>query len=466
MSKTPSLPDIPTELKDAIFTYLPTRDVLNLISTCRSLRVTSPSTLYRRVSVDWSSTQSELVNTVLKSMSQNPTCFQYIKQVKLGATSEEKPALRPNEDAVLEGLNAQWNTAGSNQEAGSPSSPGGPVAAKILPLSLWQCTQLESLQVDIELLKWHRRWYGEDLLGDLVNPKILSRFQHLKHFAITTEGVPEGPPYWGEAKRPFIIHAEYFHHLFLSALNLPSIRDITIPWVPSPSSEKWQFRAGHPLPNLHTLHLHQTSLPPTSLSNLLPQTPHLVTLTYDFRPSFSETSIPLSTLQSSLSILKSTLRHLSLRIQPSKDSPANARNAVQGSLSTTLSSFPHLSHLNISLMTLYGDTNPSETAPLDMVLPHSLHSLTINDDLWENPLAHEWFPDAFFTQIGDFLTESEEGGRRRLEDVTVDMGTNGYVLTHEGEYVDEGMGDEDFEMIEKGWEKMTSARVEVVWVEV
>ena len=117
-------------------------------------------------------------------------------------------------------------------------------------------------------------------------------------------------------------------------------------------------------------------------------------------------------------------------------------------------------------MTLYGDTHPSETASLDTVLPHSLRSLTVNDDLWENPLAHGWFPEAFFTQIGDFLMESEEGGRRRLEDVTVDMGTNGYVLTHGGEYVDEGMEDEDFEMIEKGWEKRTSARVEVVWVEV
>lgn len=140
---------------------------------------------------------------------------------------------------------------------------------------------------------------------------------------------------------------------------------------------------------------------PEVVEHFLQHTRQLCHLQYHCMLPSSQTALSLDALRSGLDHVSKTLTHLTFHYEIEVDMAVDVttiRDLLYGSLGS-LRSMEALTHLDISLLVLFGQIDPDDAPPLAELLPPRLRRLTINDELWGYDAFRDWEGESVFAAL-------------------------------------------------------------------
>ncbi|KAF2488264.1 hypothetical protein BU16DRAFT_568428 [Lophium mytilinum] len=379
------LTKLPDELIVAIFADVAYEDIFSLSKTCRHLRRIALPTLFHTITVTWATTErknrilrNHSVGLLFRTIVQDSSLAALVKVVNLRVKDPsvyrlfEKPTdsyITPSEEALI--LKAVEIMAGQNKvySKGIIFQDQPHLSAALL---LQQCTGLQSLSI-------HALFLSDGILSHMIRmalmdpepSKCLPWMKNMRSFTVEDGW---GTPYLKQL--PAVLRVEY--------------HDATL---------------------LTTLQLLRTALRPGEVHLILSHTPNLAVLELDFlRPSSAQT-LDLEILGLALYLTEEKLVRFTLRHEVFADEAVDVEtlaDVYEGTL-CSLRTFYALTHLNISLGCLHGQTSAQEAPALADVLPPNLQQLTINDDLWGFD-ALNWKDCEIMEALKAFLTGERRAG--------------------------------------------------------
>jgi hypothetical protein len=421
-SEMASLDALPNELLDLISSRLSPDDLLQLSTTCKVLYAYAQPLAYRNVTLTWiqreEAPRSPKLHALLRTLIEKPNLARAIKRLGFEAEgcmyfvvdgfgeydsetdqhfedngplkleipgSDEKPS---NEEIAL--LRRAIASQGlSEHESWTDEAVRSQEFYASMAMIVAQCVKLESLDVSVAFCM-QNEWFDEMVQIGRTSPGGSSAWlENLRHIRLSCntggyEWTPRCMALQTAALQPFY---------------LPKLETLELDQFHYPGQDGFEedadFRAKFwPASlsppdvtlNLTTLRLIRTSASPRTLRELLGRTPNLRTLQFDAFESFDNQLFNLSHFKSALDLVKETLTSLSVRFQYYNDEdndPSGEYGVAFGRLGS-FRDYLALEHLEVSLHTLFGSeagTNDRHLA-LAHMLPPTLQSLTITDDLW------------------------------------------------------------------------------------
>jgi hypothetical protein len=416
-----NLPLFPNELKDTIVAHLGRPDLISFSQTCRTLHRYAGAAIYRDIVLTWNShgggpvEPSQLTSlasadnpsrvcSLLRTLLQKPSYATLVKTMTFyarGDSTAVQSCLMDSSDRTLVkekiqklGLQdaAQWEKAVLEERD----------LGAVMALLLAQCSNLESLTMDVKFLAHDKDW-------------VSAMFRH----AVTSNGQLQIPKFDKLSQMTVTTASSNTTEAVLLPFYLPKISSLTITDMPE-SLGRDQKKSSHafwPFPEepqgaaLSSLKLHSSFAAAGTLERLLQSSSNLSTLFYECCLPSSRSPLDLDVLKQGLEHVRLTLADLTIRYSLFADEALDVESlsrVVTGSLGT-LAGFHSLTGLNISLGVLFGQVSPLDAPPLASVLPPHLQRLTIFDDLWNYDVYHQWNDGIAMTALFRVFLEGAPG---------------------------------------------------------
>jgi hypothetical protein len=472
LQPTDELISLPIELKSLIFTHLSSQDLLALSATCRALHAIVHPVAYHHITLTWDNSPSQpskapVLQRLLRTLIEKPELASRVKKLDLRAKNcmrdfsdqgKFKVNVPENEveldDAELTFFQSVVRDLGLMDKGTWDASPdhGTQRHFTMLGLLLAHCPQLEQLHMSVALLLPHE-WF-ESLVhqGLISGGRKAAWMRGLKKFRLTCDPGSETfePGFLGLEK------------VFLWPFCLPVVEELEIAHLEDPVSladmnaaesngedytaKWWPIDTPPSLTNLTSLRLTRCSAEPHTLDLVLRQTPSLRVLELDRIQHPVHAAFDLDTLKAALLHVAPMLERLSVRwqIYPIQeiDVPAGMRLVDSPPLSAVgrlgnFMAFSRLTDLEISLPTLFGAEDPKAGVfyPLSAVLPPTLQTLIITDDLYDFRDFRRYLQDAEAMAIFErYLVGDGEGAGEwktstpRLKKFVFDHRKRGYFI--------------------------------------
>jgi hypothetical protein len=442
-----NLPFFPNELKDAIVAHLGRPDIIRLSQTCRALHRYAGSAIYRDIALTWNShgggpaEPSQLTSlasadnpsrmcSLLRTLLQQPSYATHVKTMTFyarGDSTAVQPCLMDSSDRTLAkekiqklGLQdaAQWEKAVLEERD----------LGAVMALLLAQCSNLESLTMDVKFLAHDKDW-------------VSAMFRH----AVTASGQLQIPKFDKLSQMTVTTASTDTTETVLLPFYLPNISSLTITDMPEilGRDQKKSNDAFWPFPEepqgaaLSSLKLHSSLAAAGTLERLLHSSSNVSTLFYECYLPSSRSPLDLDMLKQGLEHVRLTLADLTIRYSLFADEALDVESLVRiltGSLGS-FAAFPCLTGLHISLGVLFGQISPSDAPPLASVLPPHLQRLTIFDDLWDYNAYYEWTDGIAMMALFRVFLEGAPGEEPcwkeavpELKVFVLDMSNNGWAV--------------------------------------
>jgi hypothetical protein len=305
----------------------------------------------------------------------------------------------------------------------------------IIALVLAQCTHLESLTVDINLIPPSNTWFSDVIsraLSPPEGPTRLSGFNKLTHVTVSELELDDDDDVDLPAQAPLL----FFYLPSVTTLcfnNAPYIQGKQ-PWDPTVAGYNlehlaWPLADPPLAASLTTLQLESTAAPAGAVEFLLRQTPNLQSLVYDCKLASSCSPLDLRALRRGLSHVRDTLARLVVRFDIFADEaldPESLVSVTSGSLGP-LRDMAALEDLEVCLGVLFGQAEPEEAPPLAHVLPPGLKRLVVNDDLWNYSSWYRWEGEPFGAVLMTFFAGACRIATPALGEFVLDVREYGYM---------------------------------------
>ncbi|KAJ5159317.1 uncharacterized protein N7500_008968 [Penicillium coprophilum] len=446
MGTTNALETLPQDCWVQILDQISPSDTASLVATSRGLKVSSESSLYRQVNLDWTRPPLKRVVTLFRVIHERPDLAAHIYHVSMISSKLVYPAADQEDEWELPQIDGDWSQLSSlfqeevkaakdiitEAEFSSPEmwihalEKGDPYAFVAVLLS--QLHNLRSLQLDYTFV-WQNGFPGLMIRHALLSaPKnTLSRFSKL---AIVEYGlnVP-GPRLFNETRWNFIDPFPFCNpDQFAGWFYLPSLESLEI-WLQNSegignelSQPTGSSKLAH-LAQLKRLVLTESSIQEDEVRNLLSHLSSLKSLHLGLvypsqdkelgynccssRPPLKGKGVLLEGLMS----VKDTVENLSIgmelcplywpsvwgAVERGNGTPEESFQPFKG----ILKQFPLLQTAELPSVMLFG-WKCDDTAALSELIPPTLQKLTIRDNLY---LADnfEWETDKVAEAIQKFL---------------------------------------------------------------
>lgn len=438
-----SLISLPNELKDLVFQHLCCADFVRLARTCRELHAIALPIAYQDLAVTWNNrvggegggegegvgggredsayldlavTRTPQLHSLLRTMVQRPEYADCVKTLRLEAVKCSRFGTHghgdfcvdiPSSDVkVNEADEVMLRRALENMGLSEDESWTKAIETKqqffiVMAMVVAHCSKLERLDLSI-LFLLQNDWFEDMIQNGLIGENGLCRWMaDLKHLRLTCdtsgfEWTPGCLDFKDTALYPFflrnleILEFERFetYHVELDEIWI---------WPTIP-------RASLVTTNLTTLRLLRSSAQSHVIGLILCRTPNLQTFELDIiQPTeFESDSFDFAVLKDSLDQLRTTLTQLTIRFQlypldhdiyvGGMQTRTELDAAARGALGS-FRKYTALTHLQVSLHTLFGFGNIGGLHKLAAYLPPTLQSLAITDDLWMFADFQEAFED-------------------------------------------------------------------------
>ena len=391
---------LPLDLMPLILDHLSKKDYLALFRTCKSLSKATTPYLYRDITFKAGPSRQcgRRLAYLLRTLIERPELALHVRSFRLYGShpfwSRYNPwrqdRIIPNSTKVnlwgLEGCNVlshaqlillsnQFYRLVDNKELHKPSSLFlGRSKDALAALLLTRFTELTTLDLADGFLTYS--WFIPHLLKRA--PSLLPNLSHV----ILGSRHPPSPD-------------------AVSFMDLDLIRPIfyipTIQTFECRMSEPWLFswspsgvRAPPNAVTLTTLHLFRSDIKMQTFAQLLSVTPNLKSLNYDFEylsRSAKPCLIDTQALSSALSLVRTSLTHLSISLSYAPDSQAFTRFVEQGRQSPILNgallvlkSMTKLQRIELPMIMVLG-WMPGPTIGLENLLPRRIKTLVLRDDV-------------------------------------------------------------------------------------
>lgn len=402
-----SLVGIAPELVKLICSNLSTGDILSLCKTCKSLYSAAHPLLFRNITIarNWRATPDKLsqVTSLLLFLLRHPSYAGYIKTVDIPRLHYDEcdfcslyilengnPSPMSQEDTALVRAAIEQCCLPGTDEDYFPNAKDWEVGvvgevnpAAVIALILVQCTHLQGLTVNVNLIPPQNKWFPHFIRVALSATEGTSRPSSFNKLTNLTWGSMSELSRFNEPQSPLS------EELILLSFYLPSVNALSFNAKLSKSLYKAQSPAStghegfkwplleHPLAtNLTTLRLDFYSWnSPASIESLLRQTPNLQSLVCNCSLEWSSSPLDLSALRQGLDHVRGTLNHLVLRLEILVD----ASDPVTWTSLGPLCALTALEDLEIPLAILFGKFIPWTELDLAAFLPCGLKRLAISD---------------------------------------------------------------------------------------
>lgn len=402
-----SLVGIAPELVELICSNLSTGDVLSLCKTCKGLYSAAHPLLFRNITIarNWRVRPDNLstVTSLLLFLLRNPSYSRYIKTVDIprlhydecefcslyilengnpSPLSQEDTALvrAAIKQCCLPGADEDYFPNAQDWEVGVFE---GANPAAIIALILIQCTHLQSLTVNVNLIPPQNKWFPHAIRVALSAAEGASRPSSFNKLTNLTWGSISELSRFQEPQSPLS------EDLILLSLYLPCVNALTFnakisksrfkPLDPTSTGHegfKWPLSDPPLATNLTTLRLDfYSSLSAVAIDSLLGQTPNLQSLVCNCSLEWSSSPFDLSALRHGLDHVRDTLTHLKLGFEILMD----ASDPVTWTSLGPLCALTALEDLEIPLAILFGKFIPWTELNLAAFLPCGLKRLVISD---------------------------------------------------------------------------------------
>ncbi|KAJ6138144.1 hypothetical protein N7471_004630 [Penicillium samsonianum] len=458
MGETPSTPNalktLPQDCWVQILDQTSLSDTASVVATCRGLQVSSESSLYRQVDIDWTRPPLKRVLTLFRVIHERPDLAARIHHVSMISSKLVYPAARRTDEWELPQIDGDWNQLSSLfqdevdaakdiiTKAQFPSSKiwihalehGDPYAFVAVLLS--QLHNVRSLQLDYTFV-WQTGFPGLMMRHALLSApeNTLSRFSDL---SVVEYGlnVP-GPRWFNETRWDFIDAFPVCNpDQFAGWFYLPSLKSLEI-WLQSfsgvgneLSKPAGSIKLAH-LAQLERLVLTESSVEEDEVRNLLSHLSSLRSVHLGLVYPSQDKELDYNWLLS----VKDTVKHLSIgielcplygllvwgAIERDNGTPQESFKPFKG----ILKQFPLLRTAELPAVMLFGWTYDDAPA-LSELLPPTLQKLCIRENLYHVE-DFEWETNKVAEAIQNYLP-FVQSATALLNKITIrifDMGEEG-----------------------------------------
>lgn len=435
-----SLVSLPQELFEMITSRLPDlKDLSALSKTSKVIRAAIIPLIYKKISMVWTGTWIDAVFTsrkhpridlLIRSLIERPDYVDLIRKINLGATGHRsegynvKPNLEFASPLTLESKSRVREVllrCGIANEDRLSLAVEENDAHGIGAFLLLLCHKVKIINFGIDFI------LGNPFLTDVLRCAVLgksstgeSAFQNLRYLSLGCA--------WENDWRAPLLHVTRPEsvpsiHSYLLLFYLPNLIAIQMNLPDRELINKQQSNFSWPIPLapscslLQELRLPASTIPPSSLDEILKCTPNLITLEYGCVQENG--TIDAEAISVSLHKIRKTLKELKIKAR-----------AWDGTISSTgfcyLKDFPVLEFLAIDTFILVG-RDPNTAPAMADLLPANLITLRFNEDVWPDSDT-TWYQPRLSRFLASFIVDQRyKRVTPRLENIQ---------LTQDGAYWD------------------------------
>ena len=408
----PSLPNLPTELLDAIITHLSRKSKLKLSKTCKTINTASLPHLYHTIRLMWKvdnkPTKQPRITSLLRTIVARPDLAAAIKAIDFKATgytarTEGKLSSPKRIHSLIDDDVQAANHILS--EAKVPERPKWDSALKekdldaIIALVLSQCTNIQFLSLGAYFL--YANAFLPSLLAHAINPPRGAELTGLSKLEHVRLGVD-----MDEYTCDSVFFLDFSMSTSLPLFYLPTLKSAYImpptTWRPF----EWTLPTPPRATQLSDLRLKRSRATAEVVAKMLDVCPNLHSFEYDYRPNVGGKRLDCDVLIQALKNYESSLKHLRICLLPYSSNTLmtwefGETEYQDGRIGDGLKLFTALETLEVGLAVLLGWEAVS-AMPLSDVLPKNLKTLTIRDDCWRYE-GWEWSDKEYLKLFYVFL---------------------------------------------------------------